>query len=820
MGNESQINSKFSIGIPASLPGGERYSPESVRNLANVQPDEGHNLRTGMEVKNQLEDPADQLSAQIAEQVARLLSEERGESSSSFFALTDILAKERLPKDPEKLNQIYRGFTVDAMGLLITDVKGIRLNMVADQFGLQRHGATLDQMTNRLESTLSKHVSVDKLKPEVQPLAKVLMADMARFGGIEKMVEHASVFQMFYYDGLYMYGALASGRRIKVLGTDDLRLIFGNLKGLDLKGVEPSEEIGEGAGETLRKMVANQIHFDMAIASLNRFNPNKPAGQETEMKMSETERAFLGSLFKKDGNKTKEITVNGKTFQTNLLSFYLTTDKEKERKTSESLMQALHVHDAKDILDSIGEDPTKFTAPDDAKYKDLLSKVQKTAKEIENGWDSFISTPKARLAKWAGEIAFTTNIATLNVNDLAYGFEWEQDKKDKSWQFKPAIAGPNTGYDAVNIWLSMQHELEYMLKARVRTPAFPGVASDQAWDFIRKIVVEKEDPKIKSEILKDRGLMLGAAILGMYEGEIKLNEKDQTEVDNIRGARFAKGDTTKMMSFNTVALKVLEKSIFGYPTWVEGKVLPIPIRGMFNGINLLKTMVVDPKAGKTVFDKLNEGETLASDSIDFENQSPYVVDSWHVNLKMLGDVMRLMYGQGDKKTQESYFAGSASEGLGTLIKKMDIGTRGEYVPMDLGETEGDGVTPKLTNIPRPFYEIVYTAYAVVSHLAFVDHGIWDAGGKWRGLDPTLFWDGNGSKKGVKQWVEAAYTSLPDNKGSFDHYRDSMVLMIEAIAQWMVSIAPAAEKLGAKQQDEATMPFTSSFDALKTLNNKR
>ena len=40
--------------------------------------------------------------------------------------------------------------------MLINDVKGIRLNMVADQFGLQRHGATLDQMTNRLESTLSK----------------------------------------------------------------------------------------------------------------------------------------------------------------------------------------------------------------------------------------------------------------------------------------------------------------------------------------------------------------------------------------------------------------------------------------------------------------------------------------------------------------------------------------------------------------------------------------------------------------------------------------------------------------------------------------
>ena len=98
-------------------------------------------------------------------------------------------------------------------------------------------------------------------------------------------------------------------------------------------------------------------------------------------------------------------------------------------------------------------------------------------------------------------------------------------------------------------------------------------------------------------------------------------------------------------------------------------------------------------------------DTLASDSINFENQNPYIVDSWHVNLKMLGDVMRLMYSQGDKKTQESYFAGSASEGLGTLIKKMDIGTRGEYVPMDLGETEDDKVTPKLTNIPRPFMKL-------------------------------------------------------------------------------------------------------------------
>ena len=36
---------------------------------------------------------------------------------------------------------------------------------------------------------------------------------------------------------------------------------------------------------------------------------------------------------------------------------------------------------------------------------------------------------------------------------------------------------------------------------------------------------------------------------------------------------------------------------------------------------------------------------------------------------------------------------------------MDIGTRGEYVPMDLGETEDDKVTPKLTNIPRPFMKL-------------------------------------------------------------------------------------------------------------------
>ncbi len=768
----------------------------------------------GSEIKNEL-DPTDQLAQQVAEQVARLLSEERGETSSSFFALTDILSKERRPRSPEKLNEIYRGFTIDAIGMLINDVKGIRLNMVADQFGLQRHGATLDQMTNRLESTLSKKESIDKLKSEIQPLSKVLMADMARFGGIERMVEHASVFQMFYYDGLYMYGALASGRRIKVLGTDDLRLVFGKLKGLDVKGSEPTPEIGEGAGETLRKMVANQIHFDMAIASLNRFNPSKPVGQETEMKISETERAFLGSIFKKDekgiekAKQTQEITVNGKKFQINLLSFYLTTEKETERKKAESLMQALHIHDAKDVLDKLGKDPTKFTTPDDAMYKDLLINVKKTATEIEKGWDSFISTPKARLAKWAGEIAFTTNIATLNVNDLAYGFEWKE--KDGSWTFNPAIAGPNTGYDAVNIWLSMQHELEYMLKARVRTSAFPSVAADEAWNLIKKIVVEKEDPKIKGEILKDRGLMLGAAILGMYEEEIKLNPKDRAEVLKIRGSEM-----NKLMTFNPVALKILEKSIFGYPTWVEGKVLPMPIRGMFNGINLLKTMVVDPKAVKTVFDKLNDGDTLASDSINFENQNPYIVDSWHVNLKMLGDVMRLMYSQGDKKTQESYFAGSASEGLGTLIKKMDIGTRGEYVPMDLGETEDDKVTPKLTNIPRPFYEIVYTAYAVVSNLAFVDHGIWDAGGKWRGLDKDSFWSGTADKKGVRQWLEAAYTSLPDNKGTFENYRDSMVLMISALAQWFTSIAPEAETVGSASQNVIRDQFRGTFNALKDL----
>ena len=46
-------------------------------------------------------------------------------------------------------------------------------------------------------------------------------------------------------------------------------------------------------------------------------------------------------------------------------------------------MQALHIHDAKDVLDKLGKDPTKFTTPDDAMYKDLLINVKRPQQKLK-----------------------------------------------------------------------------------------------------------------------------------------------------------------------------------------------------------------------------------------------------------------------------------------------------------------------------------------------------------------------------------------------------------------------------------------------------
>ncbi|MFC1625582.1 hypothetical protein ACFL1Q_00870 [Patescibacteria group bacterium] len=737
---------------------------------------------------------------------SELAGARRDETGSAFIQLTDFLEKEKLP-DPEALKKLYREHTVDTMATLVHDLNETRLRVVPEQYGLMRHGGNLAYMTSRLESSMSGYDNFSEMG-KVENLGKVLNRDMVRFKAIEVMAEHASVFQQFYYDGMYIYAALVTGRRIKVLATDDFRLMFGKLKGLDVReDSSMPEEIGEGSGELLKKMMAEHVHFDMAIAELNRFNPEKDAGEETDMKISEVERDFLGTIFKKESgkNKTERITVNGKTFDTPLLSFYTTAETESDRKDYETRMRSLLINDAHNTLSGLSGSIDSLTVEQDRLYKDLIFRVNETAVTLKGGWDGLVSDPRTRLARWVSDISFCFNVATLNINQLAYNFEWEKGD-DGNWDFKPSIAGPNTGFDAVNIWLHLQHEVEYMLKARVRTPLLAPVAQDRAWELIKKVVVEKDDPSIKKTILNNRGLSLGAAILGLYGNETKISPSDQENIENVRAG----------MTFNEKALKILEKTIFGFPVWVDGKVLPMPIRPMFSGINLLNTMVVDKGEGKTVLGALKEGKLLSDEAINFEDFEPYAADKWQVDLKMLSDIMKYIYGQPDKDTF-ALFQGNPAEAIGTLIKKLDIGSRTEKLWLDIEEEneKGEAVTVK-TEVPQQFYEIVYTAYMIVAHLAFVEHGIWDGNGRWTGPKDT-FWNGiPGKKQGVADWIKAAYATLPETKRGFDHYRDSMVLMICTLAQWVGSIAPDAEKMSTKTDEKVKKPYGGIVDGLKNL----
>jgi hypothetical protein len=787
----------------------------------------GDEARVGHTIK--MQDQENEEVTLLAQALAReMMGLRQEEGGSAFLRLTDIITKERLPKD-ETVQALYRQNTVDMMANLLADLKTTRLNMVPEQYGLMRHGGNLSFMATRLESTMAQHNEYKDLG-EAENLAKVLNRDIVRFQAFETTAEHASVYQQYYYDGMYIYAALVTGRRIKVMSMDDFRKLFGKLKGLEMnldKSLPP--EIGEGSGEMLKDMTAEHLHWDMAVASLNRFNPFKEKGQETEMKIGQVEKNFIESLFK--GGKTKEIEVAGKRFPTMLLSFYTTMSTEEERVKYESLMRALLIHDAYKTIKELPEYFTEFTKEQDDLYIDLFRKVQKTSQELIDGFDSFVGNPRARIARWANDTTFSLNVATLNINYLAYGYEWEPEKDNKGKEiigtngkpvyknFKPSIAGPNTGFDAVNIWLHLQHETEYMLKARIRGPLNPSVNGDEAWDLIRNFVVEKGDKTLEEKILKNKGLSVGAAILDLFPGKInrkniknlQMTGEDFDTVDKIRGSDFGGN-----LKFNEKAARIMEKTMIAYPVWVKGRYLPFPLMQM-NGINMLNTLVTDKQKGKTVLSVLNEGKLITDNGINFENFATHAPDAWQVNLKMLGDVMKYMYGS-DPKYMSSLKEASPAESIGNLVKKLDILARTEHTWLDIGENNEDG-TAKLTEIPRQYFEIVYTAYIAMSHLAFVEHGIWDGNGTWKGLDPEAFWSGGGGKYGVKQWIDAAYTTLPEKKGDFENYRDSMVLAMTAIAEWMTAIAPEADKVATKALNESSGPYSSIVDNLKTFNKK-
>ncbi|MEK7472465.1 MAG: hypothetical protein AAB625_00320 [Patescibacteria group bacterium] len=100
IGGEMSLTPQF--GAKADLP--KSKTPDIDQD--KIGPDEGHQMRVGGEIKNQ-GDSAEELAAQVAEQVARHLMDEREGSSSAFYALTDILNKERIPQK-EKLSQLSR----------------------------------------------------------------------------------------------------------------------------------------------------------------------------------------------------------------------------------------------------------------------------------------------------------------------------------------------------------------------------------------------------------------------------------------------------------------------------------------------------------------------------------------------------------------------------------------------------------------------------------------------------------------------------------------------------------------------------------------
>jgi len=732
------------------------------------------------------------------EERARLNKEGRGRGNEDeprweMPVLTKInyyVETDKIPEDREKLRHEMRKAGIELIDPLQQLQVDARTRFNFSDFSVGRALEMVDRHVTDFQQAV-QHVDGFEgfTKPEVRCLAKVQNENLVRIKSFHHLENHTIGFKNFYYDKSGAFKLLVTGRRHGAINQGDMIGMMKPLDGLSLSRPEidalkiPETEY---LGNEISRMTADIEHFERAVGAMNRFNAFKPEGQEMFMKVPQTERILLRHLFatpstvdyKNDPKTGVDTRINGKEFCTGLLSYYVTADLESDRRRYEATMKALAETGALKILKDLPRTAATLNAAADKKnafYK-LAKDVETVRDRILGGWNSLIKPFSSRLADFAYEQSYNLNTGSQNIAELSYRFKYEPLGKD-GWKIVAEIPGPETGQDGVNGRSPLVHELIYKIKkGRGVTDMMPWPDKTKVDEMVLIALGETRGKDPKPIILARSGLAKGAATIGLYPGEAekKLNDLELEQVKKSRGK----------MQFNEKALRVLDSMLWIYDLSAEGCSLPMPIKPMYDSFNLYKVMK-DSVTNKTVFETINDKEYGTLQDPDYKNMTWYSPDAWEVNMKMIEDVITMMYGRQDPKYVGTFMDNKAG-GLGEMIKKMDIGTRAENWKIEVRKSLHPS-SPNYKNyeqieVPKGFIEIMQAAYLLVTHTALVKEGIkiWNKGG-WKEMTQTAYWEE------IQNCVTVALYE-PSKKGDFEHYNETLALMIIAIAEWYADAA--------------------------------
>lgn len=708
----------------------------------------------------------------------------------------------KLPEDREKFRKDWRRAGIELFDPLLQLQIDARTRFNFSDYSVTRLTEMADgHLRDFQQAVIDKDGFEDFGNLEFSGLAKQQNTNLVRIKSFHHLENHTIGFKNFYYDKSGVFKLLVTGRRHGAINAGDFIHMMKPLDGLTLTAAEtqalpiPEKDL---YGEEISRMTADIEHFERAVGAMNRYNASKPTGQEMFMNVPTVERKLIRKLFGTTStvDYAGPTAINGKEFSTGLLSYYITADLEGDRKKYEATMKALAECNALAVLSNPSM-PREWTSAQSAADKklifdNLVTKVEETRDRILKNWSSSVKPFSARLADFAYEQSYNLNTGSQNIAELAYRFKYEI-LPGGGYKIKVEIPGPETGQDAVNGRSPIVHEVTYKRrKGRGITEMMPWPKTESVDEIILIALNETRGNDPKPIILSRPGLAKGAATIGLYpnEAEKVLQKDDLDQVKKTRGN----------MQFNETALRVLDSTLWIFDLSAEDCFMPMPIKPMLESFNLYKVMK-DGVTGKTVFETVNENAYGTLRDPDYANTIWYATDAWEVNMKMIEDVISMMYGRQDPKNLESFMK-DKSAGIGEMVKKMDIGTRAEKWEVEVrkslkpklanGSDNPDYQTYEKIEVPKGFIEVMQIAYLTITHAALVKHKIWDKGG-WAQQNQTNFWED------VQGWITAALYE-PSVKGKFDHYNESMALMMVAIAEWYADATKIYNDEGAGFKD--------------------
>ena len=756
-------------------------------------------------------DDADRYGGLSPEEYYIRSQQERVTFDTSFnplFRTLDLLRAAEKDKDRKELGELLKQrymrasfFRVGEIGDLLFEAlhHNKEITFPADRFR--------GQNSSELSLVQAEHSVLDPKDREKVALLKQINGDLSWWISAVNLTDSAAVKAARYYDAWLMGNVLqtATGRRIALLTDEFQTLLTNNQAALNLtekeKAYLPDLGFGKEGKESVRERMLDYLseqHFwKKAVHALGNYNPLETTPERIlPTKLTDTQIKFVREIFgMQDGEgNVPMVKVNGVEFPEKLLFYHTTVDSGHDLRRWQALMMSLLTNGAYEKILNLPDSTDHFTEDDKKLYEETKQKVLEDAdgKEKELGTKDRLGgllTNDEKLAHLAVRMGIAFDYVTLATAEFGQYLRWKE--KDGKLYPELSVGGPNTASDAVNLILWVHHELGYSVKARVRTPLLSPY--DTEWtDFTREHgggigwIPNITGERLKGFIMANPRMKRGAALLGMWDLDKAGDVQDF--VRQVRGKR----------QFNPEYRKFLEEISFGIPTPYkdtreDNLVMPMPFRTGFTSVNLLRNLKRESEeivGGKpktiteTVEDRLNKGALLKE--IDFNEFPFYAHDEQDVNLSMGTKVLSLMYGMFNESFAEEYLpseSGKEYPSVGHLIKRYDLFGRQEHIIF-----EGE-------KVPRQFFEVVYTAYEVVSYLGFVKHGVWDASG-YKGLKVGDFWDD------MNRWIYAA-ESLPAEKGDFKNYRDSVVLTARFLAECLLAIHEYASKDEDKVLDKVT-----------------